>query len=540
MYQFERGRNFTKLNKFLAQKGISQKFPKAVNAETVILPNEIPEEQLKGREDLTNRVIITIDGETAKDFDDAVSVELLENGNYLLGVHIADVSYYVKEGSALDKEAFDRGTSIYLVDGVIPMLPEKLSNDLCSLQPDKLRLTLSCFMEVCKDGDIANYNISETVIKSSKRMTYTKLDEVLNGDMASRNESVSLLLVLELMRELAMVLRDKRMRRGSMDFDLPEPKVITDKAGNITEITVNPNTAATKIIEEFMIAANETIAMHINKLGLPLVYRVHERPNSEKIQQLAVLVGNMGYKFKKGKQIRPKDMQKVLFEIKDTPQQTIISTMMLRSLAKARYSDENLGHFGLASEYYCHFTAPIRRYPDVIVHRILHEWLQGKLDKKQVARFKKTVKEAATQSSETEIFAVETEREYTGYKLCEYMEGQIGQTFNGYISSVTSFGFFVQLPSTIEGLVGMSNLDDDYYVYDQATLTLTGRHTGNKYVMGQHITVQLIKVSTELRQIDFIPVPKEQKEEKKKNGTKTGRKGKRKYKTGRAKQKGKA
>lgn len=503
------------------------------------IPDKIAEQELKGRTDLTDKIVITVDGEDAKDFDDAISVELLGNGNYMLGVHIADVSYYVKENSELDKEAFIRGTSVYLVDKVIPMLPEKLSNNLCSLNQNKLRLTISCFMEADKTGNIISYSFCESFIKSNARMTYSEVADVLDGDMASRNKYSRFAPVLELMRELALALRDKRMERGSIDFDFPEPKVITDETGVPVDIIINKNTISTKIIEEFMLAANETVAKHISALELPLVYRVHEKPNSEKIEQFAVLVRNMNYKFKQGKEVAPKEMQRLLFAIKGTPEQTIISTVMLRSLMKARYSEENLGHFGLASKSYCHFTAPIRRYPDLVVHRILRRCIQNTFDEQAIKHFTGIVKEAAKQSTETEISAVEAERGWVGYKMCEYMQDKVGQHFKGFISSVTSFGLFIQLPTAIEGLIRMSDLEDDYYEYDEISLSLTGRRTGKKYFLGQQIDVCLAKVSIDLRQIDFVPVPVEQKGVKGKNGKAKKHKGKRKYKNGRAKQKGK-
>ncbi|MCK9478916.1 MAG: ribonuclease R [Firmicutes bacterium] len=515
-------------------------FSLAVKDEVGGIPNKIAEKELKGRTDLTDKVVVTIDGEDAKDFDDAISIEMLENKNYMLGVHIADVSYFVEENSELDKEAFSRGTSVYLIDNVVPMLPEKLSNKLCSLMPNKLRLTISCFMEVSGSGEVVNYSFCESFIKSSARMTYSKVAEILNGDMASRDEYNSFVPVFELMRELAMILRDKRMERGSIDFDFPEPKVIVDESGAPTDIVINENSVSTKIIEEFMLAANETVAKYIGGLGLPLVYRVHEKPNSEKIEQFAVLVRNMNYKFKTGKEVSPKEMQRLLFKIKGTPQQTIITAVALRSLMKARYSEENLGHFGLAATSYCHFTAPIRRYPDLIVHRILRHAIRRTFNKKLIAHFENIAEEAARQSSETEIAAVEAEREWVGYKMCEFMKDKVGQNFKAFVSSVTSFGLFVQLPSTVEGLIKMSDLDDDYYEYDEASLSLTGRRTGKKYSMGQQLDVCLAKVSEELRQIDFVLATEEQKEVKGKNGKASKRKYKKDRKNGRSKQKSKA
>jgi ribonuclease R len=538
----ERSRIYTDFKELLKQYGLSQEFSYAVKRELDEIPDEIPEEELRRRKDLSNLTIVTIDGEDAKDLDDAVSIEKTKEGNYRLGVHIADVSYYVKENSEIDREAYNRGTSVYLVDKVVPMLPKKLSNKLCSLNPQKKRLTISCFMDINKDGTVINYEIAETFIVSSERMTYTKVTEILDGDMAARSEYKSLVPVFELMRELALILRDKRMRRGSIDFDFPEPKVITNETGETTGIEIYENTISNKIIEEFMLAANETVAKHMHRLELPSVYRVHEEPSVEKIEQFATLVRNMNYKFKVGSQIKPKSMQNLLFKIKGSPEQLMLSTMMLRSLMKARYSEENLGHFGLAADYYCHFTSPIRRYPDLMVHRIIREWLSNRLDDERIAYYSRVTEDAARQSSETEVQAIEAEREWVSYKMCEYMEDKLGQVFDALISSVTSFGLFVQLPNMVEGLIRMTDLDDDYYEYDEKTMSLTGRHTGRKYCIGQHVQVMLVKVTKDLRQIDFVPYEtgKTQKEVKKRNGGKQKNKHTGKRKGRRSKQKSKA
>ncbi len=532
----------TDFKELLSQYGLSQTFSLAVTDEVSAIPDMIPEREIARRKDLTDMTIVTIDGEDAKDLDDAISISRLTSGHYMLGVHIADVSYYVKEGSELDLEAYNRGTSVYLVDQVVPMLPKKLSNGLCSLNPHKPRLTLSCFMEIDQTGGVVSYEIAETVIKSSARMTYTAVTEVLSGDMAARSQYVDLIPTFELMRELALILRDKRSRRGSIDFDFPEPKVLTDEDGNTVGIKIYEHTISNKMIEEFMLAANETVARHMFRLELPLVYRVHESPDPDKIERFATLVRNMNYKFKTGAKISPKAMQNLLFKIKGTTEQVMLSTMMLRSLMKARYSNENLGHFGLAAEYYCHFTSPIRRYPDLMVHRILREWLTGRLDEKRIAYYVKLTKDAAEQSSETEVAATEAERDWVAYKMCEYMQGQVGQEFDGFISSVTSFGLFVQLPNTVEGLIRMVDLDDDYYVYDEQTMSLTGRRSGRTYYMGEKIRVRLAKVNVDLKQIDFVPVdvtPKK-KEVKKNTDGKTAKKPQRQHKGRRSKQKGKA
>ncbi|OQB14769.1 MAG: Ribonuclease R [Firmicutes bacterium ADurb.Bin193] len=502
----ERSRTFTEFKELLRQHGLTQEFPLAVMDEVSKIPEQIPEEEFARRRDLSDMTIVTIDGEDAKDLDDAISVERLSDGNYLLGVHIADVSWYVRANTELDDEAFNRGTSVYLVDKVVPMLPKKLSNGLCSLNPHKPRLTVSCFMTIDESGGVIDYELCESFIVSKARMTYTKVTKVLDGDMAARSEFSDLVPTFELMRELALILRDKRMRRGSIDFDFPEPKIITDDDGRAVDVKLYENTVSNKIIEEFMLAANETVARHMSSLELPLVYRVHEKPTEDKIERFVNLVRSMNYRFKMKKSISPKAMQNLLFQIEGKPEQLMLSTMMLRSFMKARYSNENLGHFGLAADYYCHFTSPIRRYPDLMVHRILREWLNGRLDKKRIALYAKLTKDAAEQSSDTEVGAVEAERDWVSYKMCEYMEDKVGQDFDGIISSVTSFGIFIQLPNTIEGLIRMSDLNDDYYEFDEATMTLVGRHTRRTYRIGESIRVRLARVAKDVKQIDFVPV----------------------------------
>ena len=511
---FEGSCIFTKISEFLEERGLSQEFSLAVMDELEGISEKIPDSEISRRKDLMDMTIVTIDGADAKDLDDAVSVERLENASYKLGVHIADVSYYVKPGSAIDDEAFQRGTSVYLVDTVVPMLPQKLSNGLCSLNPHKPRLTMSIFMVVNSIGTVTSYEICESVIKTTARMTYSKVTQVLDGTMAARHEHHDLIPTFEVMRELALILRDKRMRRGSIDFDFPEPKIITDEAGKVIDIHNHEITISNKIIEEFMLLANETIAKHMNKLELPLVYRVHEKPDATKIEKLVVLVKSMGHKFKTKEDISPKVMQNLLFKIQDTPEQLILSTMMLRSLMKARYSEENLGHFGLAADYYCHFTSPIRRYPDLMVHRLLREWLNGNLVGNTIKMYEKITHDTSLQSSDTEVQATIAERDWVDYMMCSYMAERIGEEFDGVISSITSFGMFVQLPNTVEGLVRMVDLADDYYEFDDVHFILTGRRTGRQYHMGEMIRVRLSKVNVDLKQIDFIPVEAEAKGDK--------------------------
>lgn len=507
---------------FLQERGYQTDFSLAVTDELKNVPDMIPEGEINRRRQLFDKTIITIDGDDAKDLDDAVSLEQTADGKYLLGVHIADVSHYVRENTALDDEAYARGTSVYLVDTVVPMLPTKLSNELCSLQPHKPRLTLSCFMTINRQGKIVNYEICETVIKSCARMTYKKVTQILEGNMAARHAYKALVPMFEQMRELALLLRDKRMRRGSIDFDFPEPYIKTDENGKAIDVQVYPITISNKMIEEFMLAANETVARHCANLNIPSVYRVHEHPDEEKLEKLAALVRTFGHRLKAKGNVTPKTLQSLLFRADGTNAQTVLSTMLLRAMMKARYSEENLGHFGLAADFYCHFTSPIRRYPDLMVHRILKEWLHGTLSSARIRHYRKTVRLAAKQSSETEADATVAERDYDDYKICEYMEQKVGQEFTGTICSVTSFGFFVQLPDTVEGLVRMVDLKDDYYVFDESACVLAGKRSGRLYCMGQEVRVRLAKVNTELKQIDFVLAEDEKPAKKKKEGKQHG------------------
>ena len=523
---------------FLYNYGYNPEFSLAVAEETKAFPNMIDEEELKRRKCLFDWQVVTIDGDDSKDFDDAVSVKKLKNGKFELGVHIADVSHYVTEGSALDAEAYNRGTSVYLVNHVVPMLPERLSNDLCSLVPHKPRLTLSCIMKIDAYGNVEEYKIAETAIKSQARLTYHKVAQVLEGNMAARNEYADFIEMFENMRELALILRDKRMRRGAIDFDFPEPYFQLDEDGNVVDIKARELAISNKIIEEFMLVANETVAKHCEREGIPSVYRVHEDPDPEKIEKLVNLVRVFGHKLKVKDKVTPKAMQSLLFRVDGTNAQTVLSTVMLRSMMKARYCEENLGHFGLAAEFYCHFTSPIRRYPDLIVHRILKEWLNGNLDEWRVTHYNKITRRAAEQSSLTEAEATTAERDYDSFMSCEYMSDKIGQEFTGVISSITDFGFFVELPNTVEGLVRMVDLSDDYYDFDEDTMLLTGRRTGRIFCMGQQVKVRLAKVNGELKQIDFVlpefidnETPKEVKRQSGKGHKRTKKGRKKKYRS---------
>ena len=432
-----------------------------------------------------------------------------------------------KRGQYLDKEAQNRGTSVYLIDKVIPMLPKKLSNGICSLNPNEDRLAMSVFMEINDMGNVLNYDISESVIRSKARMTYNDVSEILDGNIELIEKYHFIYEDLKLMEKLALALKEKRERRGSLDFEFPETKVITDDSGKPIDILRYDITVSNQIIEEFMVC-NETIARHMAKLELPMVYRVHEIPEYDKIVRFGQLLHGLGYNFKIKEKVFPNQLQKVLNEIKGKEEELIISTIMLRSLMKARYSEENLGHFGLAAVYYCHFTAPIRRYPDLAVHRILKDWLAGKINERRKIQINMYVMRVADDSSAAEINAMEAERVWRDVKICEYMAEHIGEEFEGFISTVTSFGLFIELPNTINGLIRVSDLDDDYYIYDEIHYCLIGRRTGRIYSIGQKMKVRLVRVNVDLRQIDFIPLENEQSLKKKVKQSK--KKGKQKNK----------
>ncbi|QEK11863.1 ribonuclease R [Crassaminicella thermophila] len=487
---------------------LSEVFPKKVEAEAANIPEEIPQEEINRRRDLRNEKIVTIDGLDAKDLDDAVSVKKLSNGNYLLGVHIADVTHYVKEHSRIDKEAFKRGTSVYLVDRVIPMLPKKLSNGVCSLNPKVDRLTLSVNMEIDKKGKVVNHEIYESVIKTCERMTYTDVSDILEKDDEELKKRYAYLLDdFKLMEELAKILRKKREERGSIDFDFDESKVIVDDKGIPVEIKKAERRIANRIIEEFMLICNETVAEHFHWSDLPFVYRIHEDPDIEKIENFNKFIHNFGYHLKGiTNEIHPRALQDLLKKVEGKKEERIINTIMLRSLKKARYSPQNTGHFGLAADNYCHFTSPIRRYPDLQIHRIIKESLSGKLTGKRIKKLKGIVENAAEQSSERERIAVEAERETEDLKKTEYMTYHIGEEFEGIISSVVSFGMFVELENTIEGLVRISSLVDDYYIYDEENYLFRGERTKKTYRIGDEVRIKVIRADVSQKEIDFILV----------------------------------
>lgn len=490
--------------------GLKESFPEAVIRQADAIPEKINEKMMKGRRDLRRLRMVTIDGEDAKDLDDAVSVQKLPDGGYRLGVHIADVSYYMTEGSPLDCEALERGTSVYLVDRVIPMLPPKLSNGVCSLNPHEDRLAFTVMIDLDNKGKVIAHDIFESVINVNERMTYTNVSKLLEahdnelGGESSLVERYGYLLEdFRLMKELAMILHKKREARGAIDFDFPEAKIILDDKGKPVEIKKYEITIANRIIEEFMLVCNETVAEHFHWAGIPFVYRIHEEPESEKITAFAKFSKNLGYPVKGIRKIHPKSLQDVLRRVKGSREETVVSTAMLRSLAKARYSDENMGHFGLAAKFYCHFTSPIRRYPDLIIHRLMKEELKGKFTDEREAELLKKLPEIARICSERERAADEAERETEDIKKVEFMEDKVGKTFDAVVSGVTSFGMFVELDNTVEGLVGISSMDDDYYIYDEKNYCLIGERTKKRYRIGDEVRVILVRADVRARRLDF-------------------------------------
>ena len=484
---------------------LPEEFPQEVIAEAQRVSQLPISEEAPNRLDLRDYPMITMDGADAKDLDDAVSLEILPNGSYYLGVHIADVGFYVKEGSALDKEALERGTSVYLVDRVIPMLPPELSNNICSLNPRVDRLSMTVFMEINKNGHVKSYDIKPSIININHRMTYDKVNEILDGDREAAAQYQEFVDTFLAMKKLSEILKEKRTKRGSIDFDFPESKVILDRDGKADKIIKLERGISEKIIEEFMIVANETVAQHMYWLEVPFLYRVHEEPTEEKMLTLNEFLHAFGYHIRTGlDKMSPKSFQEIVEKVKGRPEEKAVNTVILRSMKHASYSDEPLGHFGLASEFYSHFTSPIRRYPDLVIHRIIRETLlEGPLDEKRTKKLAKFVHKAAAQSSMRERVAEEAERESVDLKKVEFMLRHLGEEFTGIISSVTNFGFFVELDNSVEGLVHVSTLTDDYYYFDDKHLVLIGKHTGETFRIGDSVKVLVAKVNVEERNIDF-------------------------------------
>ena len=476
----------------------------------------VSEADMAGRRDLRSLQMVTIDGEDAKDLDDAVSLTR-EGENYCLGVHIADVSNYVQENSALDREALNRGTSVYLVDRVIPMLPHTLSNGICSLNQGEDRLALSCLMKVNKKGEVISYEIAETVICVDRRMSYTAVRKILEeGDLELIQEYEELVPMFQDMQELAAILRRKRRQRGSIDFDFPESKIILDQKGNPVSIEPYERNVATDLIEDFMLLANETVAQHFYWMEVPFLYRTHETPDTEKIEKLATFIHNFGYHIKiktSDHEVHPKEIQKLLASIEGTEEEALIARLALRSMKQAKYSVECTGHFGLACACYCHFTSPIRRYPDLQIHRIIKEQLRGRLMEKRIDHYKEILPEVARQTSRLERRADEAERETDKLKKAQYMKHHIGETLEGIISGITAWGIYVELPNTVEGMIHVARLTGDYYYYKEETFEMVGRDTGRCFKLGQRLKVFVDSVDMVSKSVDFLLAEDDMEEE---------------------------
>ena len=478
-------------------------FPDSVESLLSDIPTSVSEKEIAGRVDLRNLTTVTIDGEDAKDLDDAITLSK-EGDIYHLGVHIADVSHYVQEGSALDKEALKRGTSVYLVDRVIPMLPRKLSNGICSLNQGEDRLALSCLMDINDKGVVVSHKICESVINVDRRMSYTSVRKILvDNDESEINEYHELVPLFKLMEEAAFVLRSKRYQRGSIDFDFPETKIILDKDGHPTEVKPYERNVATRIIEDFMLAANETVAEDYFWQELPFLYRTHEKPDPEKMQNLNTFVNNLGFSIRMTDEIHPKELQKLLLKIEGSDAESLISRLTLRSMKKAKYTTECIGHFGLAAKYYCHFTSPIRRYPDLQIHRIIKENLHGGMNEKRIKHFDSILPDVSVVTSMTERRAADAERDTEKLKMAEYMEKFIGEEFEGVISGMTAWGIYVELPNTIEGRVSVNDLRG-FYTFDEKHMEMVSDFGGRTYKLGQRVKVVVSGTDKILKTIDFV------------------------------------
>ena len=495
--------------------GLPEGFPDEVMVQVAGIPDEVEEEEKKNRLDLRHLQTVTIDGEDAKDLDDAISISKENDDHYTLGVHIADVSHYVTENSPLDKEALKRGTSVYLVDRVIPMLPHKLSNGICSLNAGTDRLALSCLMEIDGKGNVIGHRIAETLIQVDRRMTYTAVNAIVTDrDPDVMEEYRDFVPMFDLMKELADILRERRKKRGSIDFDFPESKIILDEKGRPVDIKPYERNAATKIIEDFMLMANETIAEDYFWQELPFLYRTHDYPDPEKMKRLGTFLNNFGYTIRtQNGEVHPKELQKLLDKIEGTPEEALISRLTLRSMKQAKYTTVCTGHFGLAANYYTHFTSPIRRYPDLQIHRIIKENLRRGLSDRRFAHYDSILPEVAVQCSSMERRADEAERETDKLKKCEYMSKRIGKEYDGVISGVTNWGLYVELPNTVEGLIRVNDLTGDYFVFDEEHMELVGEMTRKSYKLGQKIRVQVADTDKLTRTIDFIPAKWQEEDE---------------------------
>jgi len=488
------------------KNGIKMEFPEEVLEQAGQAPESVSEADLVGRRDLRDETIVTIDGADAKDLDDAISVKKLDNGHYQLGVYISDVTYYVEKNTPMDLEAYERGTSVYLVDRVIPMIPHRLSNGICSLNPNVDRLTLGCEMEIDQNGKTVRHDIFESVIRSKERMTYKDVNSILvDRDETLRETYKELVPMFEDMEALAAILRNKRNERGAIDFDFKEAQILVDDNGVAEDIVIRERSVGERLIEEFMLATNETIAEHFHWLDVPFIHRIHEDPDEGKLQHFFEFLAGLGHRVKgTANEIHPRALQKVLDKVQGQPEEMIVSKLMLRSMKQAKYDPESIGHFGLSTEFYTHFTAPIRRYPDLTVHRLIRTYLLNKqMDQETLDTWENELPDIARHTSEMERAAVEAEREVDDLKKAEYMSDKIGEQYTGAISSVTNFGLFVELENTVEGLVHVSYMTDDYYHFDERSYALIGERTGQVYRIGEEVVVEVIGVNLEERAVDF-------------------------------------
>ncbi len=485
--------------------GLPEEFPPEVMRQASLTAGEVDEREMAGRLDLRGLPTVTIDGEDAKDLDDAITISKENEDHYTLGVHIADVTHYVQEGSPLDQEALKRGTSVYLVDRVIPMLPHKLSNGICSLNAGEDRLALSCVMEIDGKGMVMGHKIAETVIRVDRRMTYTAVNAIIaDRDPDRMKEYEEFVPMFDLMKELADILRARRRQRGSIDFDFPESKIILDHKGKPVDIKPYERNGATRLIEDFMLVANETVAENYFWQELPFVYRTHDYPDPEKMKGLGTFINNFGYSIRtQNGEVHPKEIQKLLDRIEGTPEEALISRLTLRSMRQAKYTTICTGHYGLAANYYTHFTSPIRRYPDLQIHRIIKENLRGGMGEKRISHYDRILPQVAVQCSTMERRADEAERETDKLKKCEYMSMRIGKTYEGVISGVTAWGLYVELPNTVEGLIRISELKGDYYIFDEENMEMVGENTNTRYKLGQKVTILVAGTDRMARTVDF-------------------------------------
>jgi len=490
----------------LESMDIVSEFPEKVLEEAERIPDAPTESDLEGRLDLREELTFTIDGADAKDLDDAVHIKRLKNGNFELGVHIADVSYYVKEGSELDKEALNRATSVYVTDRVVPMLPERLSNGICSLNPNVDRLTQSAIMEIDAKGRVVKHSITQTVIKTTFRMTYSDVNDIIAGDQEKAEQFKAIVPSIDSMVQLHEILESMRFKRGALNFDTNEAKIMVNKEGRPVDIVLRQRGIAERMIESFMLVANETVAEHFAKLNLPFIYRIHEEPKAEKVQKFIDYASSFGIRiYGTANSMSQQALQDIMEAVKDQPYEDVLSMMLLRSMQQARYSEHNHGHYGLAAEFYTHFTSPIRRYPDLLVHRMVRDY--GK-SKEIAEHFEQVIPEIASQSSSRERRAIEAEREVEAMKKAEYMEEFVGEEFDGVVSSVVKFGLFVELPNTVEGLIHVTNLPE-FYSYNERTMTLQGEKSGVVFKVGQQIRIKLVRADKATGEIDFEYLPSE-------------------------------